>query len=179
MGKKGKKGGMLEKIKEAYKISHADSNCADGKISKAEFLKNMGYVGVHERVAEDLFRAADVNSDGVLDAEEFIAFLEQNLSKQRVKGFIQEGAPAPIDVYNCEDSAMQALLKTFRHWDANGDGQISLKELTRVIMTLNPGVTEKDIKAMLKEADKDKSGSVDFCEFIDWLYADKQETAEA
>lgn len=188
MGKKGKKnkqGAMLDKIKEAYSMNRLvdqvsgqvgpQTDCADGRISKNEFVTNMKNVGVHERVAEDLFTAADVNGDGSLDGEEFIAFLEDNMSKDRVKGMLQEGAPPSIEVYNCDDTAMQALLKTFRNWDQNGDGQISSKELTRVIMTLNPGVSEKDVKAMLKEADADKSGSIDFCEFVDWLYADKEE----
>jgi len=147
---------------------HVDK--ADGRISKHEFVANMEKVGVHERVSEDLFTAADVNGDGSLDGEEFIAFLEENLSKERVHSMLLDGAPPSVEVYNCDDTAMQALLKTFRNWDQNCNGQISLTELIRVITVLNPLVSEEDVEAMMKEADADESETIDFCEFVDWLY---------
>jgi Ca2+-binding EF-hand superfamily protein len=68
-----------------------------------------------------------------------------------------------------EDERTKKLKKAFCEWDADGDGKITRDELKSVFSQL--GVAkEKEIDAMMKEADRDGSGFIDLAEFVDWLY---------
>ncbi|XP_041361540.1 neo-calmodulin-like isoform X2 [Gigantopelta aegis] len=55
--------------------------------------------------------------------------------------------------------------EAFNLFDQNGDGQICLEELGKVIRALGFNPTEKQIKEVAKELDKDGSGTCTFEDF--------------
>jgi len=57
----------------------------------------------------------------------------------------------------------------FKTWDEDGSGTISLKELQHVMQRLAPGMREEDLAALLREADKNNNGLIEYEEFVDWL----------
>ncbi|KAK2568962.1 Calmodulin-related protein 97A [Acropora cervicornis] len=61
------------------------------------------------------------------------------------------------------DSEMR---EAFRVFDRNGDGQISPMELRNVMTSLGEKLTEEEISEMMKEADLDGNGFIDFEEFV-------------
>jgi Ca2+-binding EF-hand superfamily protein len=57
------------------------------------------------------------------------------------------------------------LKNAFNVFDVNGDGNISKKELSSVLKQLGQKLTEKQVNEMLKQADKDGDGFINFEEF--------------
>jgi len=58
-----------------------------------------------------------------------------------------------------------ALLAQFKAWDTDGNGEIPVKELARLLKELNPRVKWS---ALLQLADIDDDGSIDFEELVSW-----------
>eukprot|EP00931_Biecheleriopsis_adriatica_P100784 TRINITY_DN76026_c0_g1_i1.p1 TRINITY_DN76026_c0_g1~~TRINITY_DN76026_c0_g1_i1.p1 ORF type:complete len:347 (-),score=79.92 TRINITY_DN76026_c0_g1_i1:174-1214(-) len=61
------------------------------------------------------------------------------------------------------------MVETFRAWDVNGDGTIALEELREIINKLGIKLSDGEIAKLLKEADLNGDGRVDFQEFWIWL----------
>lgn len=57
----------------------------------------------------------------------------------------------------------------FSKYDANGDKCITYDELGTLLSAISPEFTQKDVDALLKEADVNKDGKIQFEEFVDWL----------
>ena len=47
-------------------------------------------------------------------------------------------------------------------FDANGDGRISVEELRHVMVNLGDPLTDEEVDEMMREADKDNDGYVDY-----------------
>jgi len=74
------------------------------------------------------------------------------------------GAKSPASAPEQE----QALRDAFQRFDVNKDGHIQEAEFRRLMEGLG-GFSDKEIKRLFGEADKDKSGSVDWREFVTWI----------
>lgn len=55
--------------------------------------------------------------------------------------------------------------------DINGDGALSLHELKAMLKKGNPNMTDRQIAGMFHKIDKDGNGSVNFDEFVDYLFS--------
>ena len=64
---------------------------------------------------------------------------------------------APVD---------QSYLQAFRQFDKNGDGVLSAQELKTVMASLGSPLTDTDIEAMIRLADANGDGRVDYEEFV-------------
>ena len=51
----------------------------------------------------------------------------------------------------------------------DGDGSISLKELKRLFKSLGEKPSETKLKAMIKDADEDRDGTISFTEFLNLM----------
>lgn len=58
----------------------------------------------------------------------------------------------------------------FTKYDKNGDGTISLEELSDVLKAINPKYTDDKIKMLFDAADFNKDGNIDHEEFCKWLF---------
>lgn len=54
----------------------------------------------------------------------------------------------------------------FEIFDRDGDGTIDTKELSTVLRSMGYNPTDYELKEMREEADIDKSGTIEFAEFI-------------
>ncbi|KAF8652894.1 hypothetical protein AX16_004082 [Volvariella volvacea WC 439] len=61
--------------------------------------------------------------------------------------------------------------EAFALFDKDGDGTITTKELGTVMRSLGQNPSETELQTMIGEVDKDKSGSIDFSEFLDMMAA--------
>ncbi|VDI50156.1 Hypothetical predicted protein [Mytilus galloprovincialis] len=61
---------------------------------------------------------------------------------------------------------VQELQDTFYVFDQNGDGMITTDELATVLFKLGQRPTLREVQAMIKSVDADKSGTIDFDEFV-------------
>merc|ERR1719386_610523 len=141
-------------MKEAFQCIEANG---DGKVSLEEFIKVMSEVGVDPQTSERIFNKYDDDRSGELNKEEFYSYVLKGVGD--IKSIIKDGQKG-------EDK----IKDSFRQWDQDGSGSISKAELERVLTALNPSFTKKDIAAIIKQADKNKDGVIDYDEFVEWLY---------
>jgi hypothetical protein len=60
-------------------------------------------------------------------------------------------------------------VETFKDWDTNGDGSISVEEFAAVLMALDKKFTREKASELFAAADANKDGRVDYAEFFDWI----------
>uniref|UniRef100_A0A670Z1E0 EF-hand domain-containing protein n=1 Tax=Pseudonaja textilis TaxID=8673 RepID=A0A670Z1E0_PSETE len=76
-------------------------------------------------------------------------------------------------VYVLQSAFTHAKYESFSHFDLNGDGVITKKELGTVMRSLQDILqetfTDQEVEDMLKEADLDEDGKVTFEEFVKML----------
>ncbi|MDJ0562634.1 MAG: EF-hand domain-containing protein, partial [Microcystis sp. M49629_WE12] len=68
------------------------------------------------------------------------------------------------------DQQERILLERFQLFDSDSSGQISLEELKACLQAIEPGVTDKEIEAMLHHADAGRDHQISFPEFRDLLH---------
>ena len=70
---------------------------------------------------------------------------------------------APTDPLTC---CLRHCAQTFRTFDRDGNGSISASELKTIMVAAGQGeITDAEVADMIKEADIDGDGQVDFEEF--------------
>lgn len=67
------------------------------------------------------------------------------------------------------EEQIQEFKEAFSLFDKDGDGTISTKELGTVMRALGQNPTEAEIQDMIKDVDKDNSGSIEFKEFLELM----------
>ncbi|OIW34165.1 EF-hand [Coniochaeta ligniaria NRRL 30616] len=118
-----------------------------GDITAEELGEVMKGLGLNPSDSElhDLIAEADVNKDGSIDFNEFL-----NMMARTVK-----------EVDNEEE-----LKNAFKVFDKDGSGTISAIELRAVLQHLGENLTDDDLDEMLKMADKNGDGNIDYEEFV-------------
>ena len=71
--------------------------------------------------------------------------------------------------YTCWYAIKSELREAFNVFDKDGNGTISEDELRQVMHNLGEKLTDEDIKAMMREADTDGDGEVNFEEFVQMM----------
>jgi len=64
------------------------------------------------------------------------------------------------------DQQMEEFREAFTEFDIDGDGTISSQELGTVLRRIGERMTDKELKDMVDEVDADKSGAIEFDEFV-------------
>ncbi|PSS31221.1 Calcium-dependent protein kinase [Actinidia chinensis var. chinensis] len=67
---------------------------------------------------------------------------------------------------NLSEGEIQGLKHTFNNMDTDGSGTITLEELKVGLSKLGSKLSESEIEALMEAADVDKSGTIDYIEFI-------------
>merc|ERR1712039_765624 len=65
-----------------------------------------------------------------------------------------------------DDGQIKALRESFKCIDANGDGKLSMAELTEGLEKSGLDLSGLDVKGIIANMDGDGSGSVDYTEFL-------------
>ena len=118
----------------------------DGSISKTELadvIKVLGSTATQEEV-DDMISKVDRDGNGEIDFREFMKLMESN-------HFIP--------------SADEEIKGLFEAIDTDNDGYITEVEVGEMMKKLGEKVRKKDIRKMVKEADKNKDGKISFIEF--------------
>jgi len=111
-------------------------------------LRRKGYAGSDQQV-KDMFNSLDFEGDGKITLEEFMEAM---------------GERPPVEHKKAE------MRRLFRSFDRNGDGRIDKSELGTVFQELRMTVSPQEIEKMIAQADKDKTGSIDYEEFIELVF---------
>mmetsp|Transcript_105234 Transcript_105234/g.280147 ORF Transcript_105234/g.280147 Transcript_105234/m.280147 type:complete len:227 (-) Transcript_105234:36-716(-) len=67
--------------------------------------------------------------------------------------------------------ALDDVRQVFRAWDKEGNGMISRKEFSGIIMRLSPEIGEQELEALFDAADANAGGRLNYEQFFTWLWA--------
>ncbi|KAJ1934616.1 hypothetical protein FBU59_005642 [Linderina macrospora] len=93
----------------------------------------------------------DQDGNGSFTFEEFLSFMEGEQVNDEE-----------------EDPELRAAFKKF---DKDGNGVIDATELRDAMVSMGEQVTEEDVERMLKEADADNDGQINFREFVKIIHS--------
>ncbi|XP_058788853.1 calmodulin-A-like isoform X3 [Phymastichus coffea] len=135
---------QVAEFKEAFMLFDKDE---DGTITMAELGVVMRSLGQRpsENELRDMVNEVDQDGNGTIEFNEFLQMMSKKM----------KGA-------DCEDELREA----FRVFDKNNDGLISSVELRHVMTNLGEKLSEEEVDDMIKEADLDGDGMVNYEEFV-------------
>merc|ERR1711970_1328606 len=140
--------GRVEDVKAAFFRFDKDN---DGSIDRTELKSMLAATGKAPTDAEveTLFKKGDIDGDGKIDLQEFIKLMfplsTETLTKLQ-KSF----------------KSLDDIKAAFRKYDTDGDGHIVRLELRQVMSKFS----EVEVDAVFALGDADKSGGIDYQEFI-------------
>ncbi|KAG4131598.1 hypothetical protein ERO13_D09G222400v2 [Gossypium hirsutum] len=143
----------------------------------------MGDILTQEQIVEfkEAFNFFDKDGDGCITVEELatvIKSLDQNPSEEELQDMINEvdadgnGTIEFSEFLNLmakkmqETDAEEELKEAFRVFDKDLNGYISASELRNVMMNLGEKLSDEEVEQMIKEADLDGDGQVNYEEFV-------------
>jgi len=135
---------QIAEFKEAFGLFDKDGS---GTITASELGIMMRSLGQNptENELQDMINEADIDSNGVIDFDEFLCMMAKKIA---------------------EEDQEEELREAFRVFDKDGNGFISAAELRHVMTNLGEKLTDDEVDEMIQEADIDGDGQVNYQEFV-------------
>ncbi|CAD5187145.1 calmodulin-like protein 11 [Musa acuminata AAA Group] len=140
---------QISEFQEAFCLFDKDG---DGCITLEELgtvIKSLGQNPSEEELHE-MIREVDSDGNGTIEFGEFL-----NLMSRKVK----------------ETNVEEELKEAFKVFDKDQNGYISASELRNVMMNLGEKLTDEEVDQMIREADLDGDGQVNYEEFVRMMMA--------
>ena len=140
-----------EKITEFRAAFELFDKDRDGTITTKELgilMRNLGRNPSEEELKQ-MIREVDLDGNGTIDFKEFLC-----LMVKKMKGTDTE----------------EELLEAFKVFDRDGNGYITSHELRYIMTNLGEGLTPEEVEEMVKEADLDNDGQIDYDEPVMMYY---------
>lgn len=140
---------QIAEFKEAFSLFDKDG---DGSITTKELGTVMRSLGQNPTEAElqDMISEVDVDGNGTIDFPEFL-----NLMARKMK----------------DTDSEEELKEAFRVFDKDQNGFISAAELRHVMTNLGEKLTDDEVDEMIREADVDGDGQINYEEFVKMMMA--------
>lgn len=138
-------------LQDAFDLFDKDGDGAIGLDDLGNVLAVLGQDASRDDLAA-LLAAADRDGNGVIDRAEFVALMAKHL-------FTAGTRPTPE----------AELAAAFRVFDRDGDGLIGPDELRTALLAMGEKVSQEDLERMIRAADKNGDGRIDFDEFVAML----------
>ncbi|XP_070187877.1 calmodulin-like isoform X2 [Littorina saxatilis] len=140
---------QVAEFKEAFSLFDKDG---DGTITTSELGTVMRSLGQNPTEAElqDMINEVDADGNGTIDFEEFLHMMARKMK---------------------DTDSEEELREAFRVFDKDGNGFISAAELRHVMTNLGEKLTDEEVDEMIKEADLDGDGMVNYEEFVTMMTA--------
>ena len=138
---------LLIEYKEAFGLFDRDGS---GTITTKELGIVMRALGKNptEQDIVDMINEIDTEGRGTIDFPEFLTLMAR-----------------PIR----EPDKVEDILDAFRVFDKEGSQKISTGELRNILINIGEKLTEEEVDEILKEADKDNTGTVDYKHFVEQM----------
>ncbi|CAK5034968.1 unnamed protein product [Meloidogyne enterolobii] len=135
---------QVAEFKEAFELFDKDG---DGRVTAAELgivMKSLGHSPTDQELQE-MVREIDEDGNGSIELNEFVKMMSRKVK---------------------ESESEKELREAFQVFDKDNDGFISHFELRFVMQNLGEDLTDFEVKEMIREADLDGDGKVNFNEFV-------------
>ena len=134
---------QMSEFKETFLLFDKDG---DGSISAKELGIVMRSLGQNPTEADiqRMINEADMDMNDVIDFEEFVLLMERQVTSADRKNEIRQA---------------------FSLFDKNGNGFITASEIKRVMTNLGEKLTAEEVDEMIREADIDGDGQINYEEF--------------
>ena len=141
---------QIAEFKEAFSLFDKDG---DGTITTKELGTVMRSLGQNPTEAElqDMINEVDADGNGTIDFPEFLCMMSRKMKNT-----------------DSEDE----LVEAFKVFDRDGSGFISVAELEHVMTNLSEKMTSEEIDEMIREADVDADGLLDYDSFVKMMMSD-------
>lgn len=136
---------QLQEVKEAFQLFDKDG---DGNISPdelGEVLRSLGQTPTKSELV-DMINEFDSKGKGTIDFEDFKKIIVAHKTNFTAKSNVKEA---------------------FKAFDKDGNGFISVEELKHAMESLGETVSNEELDEMVKMADKNKDGKIDYEEFVE------------
>ena len=130
---------------------------------------------------KSVFDLNDYNKDGNVTLDELANILKAiniSSSDEEIKEIIMELELEGNDEINFENFVSivnrrdkdvdneEEVIKAFKFFDKEGNGLININELKNIMLSVGKNISEEELNDMLKEADIDMDGYINYEEFI-------------
>mmetsp|Transcript_35982 Transcript_35982/g.32366 ORF Transcript_35982/g.32366 Transcript_35982/m.32366 type:complete len:176 (+) Transcript_35982:567-1094(+) len=137
-------------FKEAFSLFDKDG---DGTCTTRELNTIMRSLGQNPTDAEieDMINEVDADGNGTIDFPEFLGLMSRKMK-------------------DCDSE--EEITEAFRVFDKEGNGYISSAELKHVMANLGEKLTDEEVDEMVREADVDGDGQINYEEFVKMMMCD-------
>ncbi|KAL2308873.1 hypothetical protein Nmel_005043, partial [Mimus melanotis] len=134
----------IAEFKEAFSLFDRDG---DGCITTRELGTVMRSLGQNPTEAElqDMVGEVDADGSGTIDFPEFLSLMARKMR---------------------DTDSEEEIREAFRVFDKDGNGYISAAELRHVMTNLGEKLTDDEVDEMIREADCNNDGQVNYEEFV-------------
>ena len=135
---------QIAEFKEAFSLFDKDG---DGTITTKELGTVMRSLGQNPTEAEllDMINEVDADGNGTIDFPEFLSLMARKMK---------------------DTDTEEELIEAFKVFDRDGNGFISAAELRHVMTNLGEKLTDEEVDEMIREADVDGDGQINYEEFL-------------
>ncbi len=134
----------IKDFREAFEIFDRDK---DGYITAKELIQVMKSLNQDpsEQEINEMIKQVDLDNNGRIDFNEFAELMTKRSKETDIE---------------------EEVINAFRVLDKQGQGTISTVELRHLMVTLGDKLTEEEVEEMLREADFDGNGIINYEEFV-------------
>lgn len=139
---------MISEFKEAFTTFDLDK---DGSLNLRELSELMNELGYHlkENDVADIIGEVDIDGNGHIDFKEFMQLMARKIR---------------------DADTEEELVECFKLFNQNGDGNIKVDEMKKIMsklgmMVWGEEITQEEVEAMIDQADEDGDGMLSFEEF--------------
>ncbi|XP_023240429.1 calmodulin-like [Centruroides sculpturatus] len=142
-------GNHCEPIKELRSMFDADG---DGKLSLNSLEKMMKAAGIEleEDELKNILEEIDPDGRGKIDFSKLLSVMAKEMKKR---------------------DSDEEIIEAFKFFDKEGTGLVNAAELRRIMTTMGQKLSEQEVDDMIKQANVDENGNIDYCKFIQKMQA--------
>eukprot|EP00298_Acanthocystis_sp_HF-20_P016902 c21621_g3_i2.p1 GENE.c21621_g3_i2~~c21621_g3_i2.p1 ORF type:complete len:167 (-),score=68.94 c21621_g3_i2:20-469(-) len=139
----------ISEFKEAFSLFDKDGSSTISTKDLGTVMRSLG-ASPTEAEVQEMIKKVDTDGSGKVEFTDFLGLMAQKLK---------------------EKDSEEDVVNAFRVFDKEGNGLVSAAELRHVLTNLGEKLTEEEVDTMLKEADIDADGNINYEQFTKVLMA--------
>lgn len=140
---------QISEFQEAFCLFDKDGDGCITLDELATVIQSLGQNPIKEEL-QDMINEVDINGNGTIEFGEFLSLMARKIK---------------------ETDAEEELKEAFKVFDKDQNGYISASELRNVMINLGEKLTDEEVNQMIREADVDGDGQVNYEEFVRMMMA--------